>query len=321
VRHLRAFVTLADVGRITAAARTLGLAQSTVSEAIAALERSLGTPVILRTPRGRKAELTPAGRALLPHARGILEAVANARLAVAARTTATRARVDIIANESISTYLLPAAIAGLHARWPNTRCSVSIGTCTAVRQGVANGAFDLGLMLDARNSRARQRRPVSDEIRLVVFSKPLHPLTRRRAANTPIAREDLTAYPLFTSDAAGDFHAALRRWFGASRAGGPGLEAAGSVEGVKQAVAVGADTLGILPAYAIDDEVKKGVFATLAVRPAPPRLRLTVLFSTVRVRHPAAEELLGRLAGYRRDSRAGVTASRPRSTSVGGFRR
>jgi molybdate transport repressor ModE-like protein len=111
VRHLRAFVTLADVGRITAAARTLGLAQSTVSEAIAALERSLGTPVIRRTPRGRKAELTPAGRALLPHARGILEAVANARLAVAARTTATRARVDIIANESISTYLLPAAIA------------------------------------------------------------------------------------------------------------------------------------------------------------------------------------------------------------------
>jgi nicotinamidase-related amidase len=42
LRHLRAFVALADQGSVTAASRALALAQSTVSEALAALERSWG---------------------------------------------------------------------------------------------------------------------------------------------------------------------------------------------------------------------------------------------------------------------------------------
>ena len=42
IRQLRAFLMLAELGRITAAARALGLAQSTVSETLAALERRLG---------------------------------------------------------------------------------------------------------------------------------------------------------------------------------------------------------------------------------------------------------------------------------------
>lgn len=286
VRQLRAFVTLVDVGRITAAAKALGLAQSTVSESLAALERSLGTQLIVRAPHGAEAKLTPAGQALLPHARSVLDAVRTARLAVAAETATARARIEIIANESISTYLLPSALAGLRARWPNTLCSVSIGTCAAVREGVVNGAFDVGLMLEGRSGSA-----VLSDISLVVFSKPLHPLARRRSSAT-VTREDVTAYPLFTSDAAGDFHLMLRRWLLLDRAGGPKLEAAGSVEGVKQAVGVGRDALGILPAYAVDDEMRRGVFAQVLVRPAPPGLRLNAVLSTSRARHPAAEELL-----------------------------
>ncbi|HEY4592317.1 MAG TPA: LysR family transcriptional regulator, partial [Thermoanaerobaculia bacterium] len=69
LRHLRAFVALVDHGSMTAAAQALGMAQSTVSEAMAALDRTLGTPAVARRRGARGHPLTPAGRALLPHAR------------------------------------------------------------------------------------------------------------------------------------------------------------------------------------------------------------------------------------------------------------
>src|SRR6516165_8052525 len=43
LRQLRAFIALVENGSVTAASHALGLAQSTVSEAITALERELGT--------------------------------------------------------------------------------------------------------------------------------------------------------------------------------------------------------------------------------------------------------------------------------------
>jgi regulatory helix-turn-helix LysR family protein len=42
IRHLRALVALVDSGSMTAAAQALGMAQSTVSEAMSALDRTLG---------------------------------------------------------------------------------------------------------------------------------------------------------------------------------------------------------------------------------------------------------------------------------------
>src|SRR5262245_15055049 len=69
LRHLRAFVMLVEHGGITAAALALEHAQSTVSEALAALERSLGAELIVRGRGSNSARPTAAGLALLPHAR------------------------------------------------------------------------------------------------------------------------------------------------------------------------------------------------------------------------------------------------------------
>jgi Bacterial regulatory helix-turn-helix protein, lysR family len=72
----------------------LELAQSTVSEAVAALERSLGAQLVVRARGGDGARLTEAGEALVPHARGILAAVDHAHAAIAGATRSARARGD-----------------------------------------------------------------------------------------------------------------------------------------------------------------------------------------------------------------------------------
>src|SRR5262245_2644469 len=109
IRQLRAFVTLADRGSVTAVAKALGLAQSTVSEALAALDRAVGVPVVLRSSGRGSARLTAAGEALLPHARAILDRVEEARRAVAETSRSASGHVAIAAAESISTYVLPSA--------------------------------------------------------------------------------------------------------------------------------------------------------------------------------------------------------------------
>lgn len=75
---IAAFVTTAETGSISEAARRLGLAKSVASERLAELERTLGACLIQRTTR--KLTLTADGERFLPRAQRIL---AEAREATA----------------------------------------------------------------------------------------------------------------------------------------------------------------------------------------------------------------------------------------------
>jgi DNA-binding transcriptional LysR family regulator len=72
------FVTVADEGQMTRAARRLHLAQPALSQAIAKLEAELGVQLLDRHPRG--VTLTPAGEAFLVKARTTLSAWSEAIL-------------------------------------------------------------------------------------------------------------------------------------------------------------------------------------------------------------------------------------------------
>ncbi|MFD1713561.1 LysR family transcriptional regulator [Amnibacterium flavum] len=80
LRHLRAFVAVADEGGFTDAAIALGISQASVSRTLASLEAVLGAELIRRTTRTMS--LTDAGLRLLPEARATLRAAGQAYAAV-----------------------------------------------------------------------------------------------------------------------------------------------------------------------------------------------------------------------------------------------
>jgi DNA-binding transcriptional LysR family regulator len=84
--HLLYFVTVADEGQITRAARKLNLAQPALSQAIAQLEADLGFKLLERHARG--VTLTRAGEAFLVNARAAVSAWSDA-----AATAQSMARV------------------------------------------------------------------------------------------------------------------------------------------------------------------------------------------------------------------------------------
>lgn len=72
-RHLRAFLTIAEEGNITRAARRLTVGQPALSRTLRQLEEHLGTRLVERSTHHLR--LTAAGAALLPRARAALSAL------------------------------------------------------------------------------------------------------------------------------------------------------------------------------------------------------------------------------------------------------
>jgi DNA-binding transcriptional LysR family regulator len=80
---IQTFVTVAEQGSLSAAARTLGLSRSVVSERLSELERETGARLIQRTTR--RMTLTEDGLAFLPRARRIARDVTDASAEMAER--------------------------------------------------------------------------------------------------------------------------------------------------------------------------------------------------------------------------------------------
>jgi DNA-binding transcriptional LysR family regulator len=289
---------------MTAAARALGVSQSTMSEVVAALERALGTRIVTRRRGGHDLALTPAGEALVPYARSVLASLDEAHVAVAAVDRNVRAGVELIANESISTYLLPPALAELRKLWPNTRFAVTVGMCPSITEGLSKGRYDVGLMLQTRQCVATNGSGAGEldvasnghmllgDVPLAVFSVAGHPLCSR-PRRREVQRERLAAYTLFISDARGYFFDLVRDFFRTDGVPSPRLEPTGSVEAVKSSVAADPFGLGVLPVYALGEELASGRFHTLPIQPQLPAVRLEAMqYRTRPPVHPAVAALL-----------------------------
>jgi DNA-binding transcriptional LysR family regulator len=91
--QLRNFVTVAEDGQMTRAARKLHLAQPALSHSISQLESELGIVLLERHARGVR--LTPAGHAFLPKARAALAASEEALRTAQSLARAGSGRMDV----------------------------------------------------------------------------------------------------------------------------------------------------------------------------------------------------------------------------------
>ncbi|WP_234444354.1 LysR substrate-binding domain-containing protein [Streptomyces sp. NRRL F-525] len=105
VRRLRLLTEFAAQGTVAATAETLHLTGSAVSQQLAALEKEAGVPLLLK--RGRRLELTAAGRRLIDHAHVVLGNLAAAESDLAAMRRGEHSSVRIAAFPTAARALLP----------------------------------------------------------------------------------------------------------------------------------------------------------------------------------------------------------------------
>ena len=147
---LRALVAVAETGGFTHAARSLGLQQSTVSQQIRKLEDETGRRLFDRDTH--TVTITPAGEALLHHARRILGA--NEEMHRHLRDVALRGRLRFGASEDFVLSALPDVIAAFLRRHPEIDLEVTSALSETLYKGHEAGSLDVLL---AKRSTADRR--------------------------------------------------------------------------------------------------------------------------------------------------------------------
>lgn len=144
--QLEILVRVADLQSFTAAAVQLGITQSAVSHAVAALEREWGVVLLTRSPSGIAP--TAIGRQLLVRVRELLGVNEAIRQEVAAARGLASGMLRIGSfGPSASLRLLPALLDVFRRRYPQIEVGIDEGTDEAVLGWIAERRVDLGFVV------------------------------------------------------------------------------------------------------------------------------------------------------------------------------
>lgn len=141
LRHLRYFVAVADAGSLSRAAEKLFVAQPPLSVQIRQLEEEMGAALFVRHPKGVK--LTPAGQALLPEARSLIERAARLRELASDAGTGGTLTLGIV--PSAAGTVLPELVRRLRQHYPALRLDVRELITSEQVDALVAGQIDAGL--------------------------------------------------------------------------------------------------------------------------------------------------------------------------------
>jgi aminoethylphosphonate catabolism LysR family transcriptional regulator len=172
---LAAFHAVAAAGGFTAAARRLNVGQPTVSTHVRALEDHFGVELFHR--RGRTVEPTEVGKLLATITGGMF---GHADEAIHLLRAARALEVGSLKIGAIRPSDVMEIAAELRAEHPGLRLVVTLASEPAVLEGLANFAFDVGVIGNAPRE-ARFFSQFYNRHRILIVAPVGHPLARRRA--------------------------------------------------------------------------------------------------------------------------------------------
>jgi LysR family transcriptional regulator, hydrogen peroxide-inducible genes activator len=186
IAGLRAFVAVAEKQHFSSAATTLGVSQSTLSQALAALETGLGTQLLERSTR--RVFLTTEGRQLLPRALAVVEAVDAFTAAAAGAADPLHARMRLGLIPTVAPYVLPTLLAGLAERLPSLTLRVIEDQTERLLALLREGALDAALIALPADTVGATAIPIYDED-FVLALPAAHRLSgKRRVPTTALAQ-------------------------------------------------------------------------------------------------------------------------------------
>jgi DNA-binding transcriptional LysR family regulator len=298
IPQLEAFVAVGTFGGFRRAADALRVSQPAVSARIKALEESLGVALFERAKTGLA--LSPAGRALRPHAEQLLQVVAHARQAVHDVRPSSGGALVIAAALSICTYLLPDVLERFHASHPKTMITVRSGHSKEVLDMVLAGDAEIGL---ARSLQHPEIETVSlREDPLILVATPGSPMARAGRARL----DEIAAQPLVLFDrGSSDWTLTLGLFRRAGLVPNVVLEVE-SIEAAKRMVERGIG-LAFLPQLAVVREIRRDKLIAIGLRDAE------ALSRSLDVIHPRQRPLSTEALALLKTLRAAVGEAAPAS--------
>lgn len=239
IRQLQFFVAAAEQGSVSGAARALSISQSSVTEAIQALEDDLGVTLFERRARGL--DLTHKGSLFLRNATQILRDVSNARMAFR-EDAALTGRMSLGVTSLVAGYVLSDLLSRFRRAWPQVEVSAIEDSADYLQHLLIGGELDVVVLLA---SSIRDRTALHVETLLVSPYRLWLPLGHRLTDAESIALDDLAGEQLIvlTVD---EIEESTRAMMAALSVRPPIAFRTRSVEAVRSLVATGAG-VALLP--------------------------------------------------------------------------
>ncbi|HEX2539660.1 MAG TPA: LysR family transcriptional regulator [Caldimonas sp.] len=188
IRHLRAFLALAEHRHFTRAAAALFISQPAFSALIGSLETSLGLRLFDRSTR--HVSLTPDGAAFEVPARRAVAEFDGALAGIGNRVRLKQGSVAIALLPSLAADWLPPVLRAFRAAYPDIATDVIDVLSDACLEQVASGRADFALTaVRADTSELKAELFCADDFHLVCRAD--HPLATRRELRV----RDLAAWP------------------------------------------------------------------------------------------------------------------------------
>jgi DNA-binding transcriptional LysR family regulator len=177
-------------GSLSAAAKLRGLTQPTVGRHIDELERNLGGPLFLRSPRGLQA--TELALALKPHLDDMSAAAQTAVRDAAGAADGSTGVVRVTASEVVGVEVLPPILASFHEKHPDIDIEVVLSNRN---EDLTRRDADIAI----RMSRPTQNTLVAKKIGSVGFGFYAAPAYLKRHA-APTSWDELDDHPIIGYD-------------------------------------------------------------------------------------------------------------------------
>ena len=191
LRQLQFFIAAAEAGSVSGAARALSISQSSVTEAIRALEDDLGITLFDRLARGM--EITHKGSAFLRHARQILADVATARAAFQEDAAPLPGKLSLGVTSLVAGYVLSDILQRYRRAYPQIELNVIEDNGDYLQHLLIGGELDVAVLL---TSSVKDRMALNVETLLVSPYRLWLPLGHALTDQETIALDDLAGQPL-----------------------------------------------------------------------------------------------------------------------------
>lgn len=176
LKDLRLYLQCVEQGAITRAAGSQHLSLAAASARIKVLEQRLGLPLLFREARGVRP--TPAGEALLRHARAVLHQSEQLRTELLQFAGGLRGRLRVFANTTAVMDFLPELLPAFLAAHPRVDVDLQERPNADIARNVRAGGADLGIVAGEVDTLDLRVIHFSTD-RLVLVVPRGHPLARR----------------------------------------------------------------------------------------------------------------------------------------------
>lgn len=177
LRQLRYFVAAAKAGQFSMAARDEHVSQSTITNAVLALEEELGIKLFDRLAQG--VALTAEGQDFFHNACHILDSVRDAIQNPRFRKGNLRGSVSVAASYTVLGYFLPELLARFRASYPDVEIDLRDTDRPGIEKAVSQGEVDVGVAIISNvQDIGRFSHAVLVRSRRQLWVAPAHPLAQ-----------------------------------------------------------------------------------------------------------------------------------------------